>query len=76
MEGVRNFLECIDKISYCKSEPDTGIYNAMNKGVKVPKGEYLFFLNSVDDFVNNYALEKIVTHLTREDIVYFNINQH
>jgi glycosyltransferase involved in cell wall biosynthesis len=34
------------------SDPDTGIYNAMNKGAKMAKGKYVAFLNS-DDFYNN-----------------------
>ena len=75
-DGSKEYLESQnDKINYWISEPDNGIYNAMNKGIKVAKGEYLFFLNSGDDFVSNKALENIASYLTGEDIVYFNINQ-
>ena len=53
------------------SELDSGIYNAMNKGVKNASGDFLLFLNSGDFFVSNTAVEDFVNHKDfKGDIIY------
>ena len=41
------------------SEADTGVFNAMNKGITKAKGDYLLFLNSGDFFIDSKVLEAV-----------------
>ena len=58
------------------SEPDKGVYNAMNKGIKLASGEWLNFMNGGDTYAANDVLEKVFKDKKYDaDVLYGNVNK-
>ena len=56
-----------------QSEPDSGLYNAMNKGVRKAKGDYVLMLNSGDWLIDENVVEKVMPLLDGTDIIQGNV---
>lgn len=55
--------EYSDQISCIVSEPDAGIYDAMNKGLKLATGDYIGVLNSDDFYQNEGIISSLVSYI-------------
>jgi glycosyltransferase involved in cell wall biosynthesis len=64
---IRKHADCI---RYWVSEPDKGIYDAMNKGIRASVGEYILFLNSGDFIINQGILRQVFSAPVTSDILY------
>ena len=58
-ESLNIIAENQDIITCSVSEKDKGIYNAMNKGIKLAKGDYVVFMNAGDVFANGEVLSLV-----------------
>lgn len=68
-DGTNEFLKACD--AQIISEPDNGLYDAMNKGIDKATGEYLLFLNAGDIFASNTTLDNIYNQANDDtDFIY------
>jgi glycosyltransferase involved in cell wall biosynthesis len=61
-----------DRIAARVSEPDTGIYDAMNKGMKMATGDFVIYMNTDDTFADENVLSRVAPELAGDghDVVY------
>ena len=78
-DGTAEVIKKYDKkIDYWISEKDGGIFDAMNKGIKVSKGDYINFMNSGDFFTSADLVNEVVKNLDNQriDLLYGNRNSN
>ncbi len=72
-DGSKALIEqYANHFAYWVSEPDKGIYNAINKGIAKAKGEYIQILNSGDYLFEDSTLEQLFINHYDADILYGN----
>lgn len=75
-DNTLDIIKKYDNVNYI-SEKDSGIYNAMNKGIRRSNGEWILFINS-DDFLLDNSLNKLIDIINQNenyDCIYGNIRQ-
>lgn len=76
-DGTLNIIEeYIDKVSIFISEPDKGIYDALNKGIKVSNGDFIGIMHSDDYYSYKEALSDMMSliKLNNSEFAFSNMN--
>lgn len=67
LDVIKNNLDIVNK---WVSEKDNGIYDAMNKGMKLSTGNYLWFINAGDEIADENILNEIFVNISDADVYY------
>jgi glycosyltransferase involved in cell wall biosynthesis len=71
-DGGKEVIEQYEShFDYWISEPDKGVYNAMNKGIRAAKGDFVLFLNSGDVLHKDDVLEKVNASINNDYGIYY-----
>ncbi len=71
-DGTVNIIKKYEhEISYWVSEHDKGIYDAMNKALKVANGDWLYFLGADDILSSDQIITEMIKYFTNENVVYY-----
>jgi glycosyltransferase involved in cell wall biosynthesis len=70
-DGTKSIIERYkNRLTTYISEPDKGIYDAMNKGLALAKGDYVLFMNSGDEIYEQDTVSKVFSTAVDADIYY------
>ncbi len=74
-DGTIDIIQCYDdQIDYWISEPDKGIYDAMNKGLQAARGEYVWFMNAGDHVHGSHVFSRLFALNPNADVYYGEAN--
>lgn len=67
-DGSAEWLQgCRDRLSHFVSEPDSGIYDAMNKGLARARGTWVYFLGADDRLVTDTVLSETINWMRKTE---------